>query len=336
MEYTFEKQIDFFYGDNSSEVLSLVHPGAFEKRAGMSEELLEFISTLKKLTNKTYALANALSAGEYFGPNRNGDYFPENSLMQYHKTFEALGHVYKHHVNKDPNQSYGKVVFSHYNPSMHRVELILELDDKRAADIIEKLTAGQLPALSMGCKVPWDECSICGNRAKTRQDYCGHLTKQMNQVMPDGRKVYAKNIYPKFFDISIVMIPAEKTAGFLRVLSNPEGNKTNFTEKLAFYDSSSYIKLAELSNTAEIKKQIDSKDATIVVDKDPKLLLRHAENKINDDVLCKLSEHKLSEVLSTMLALRIMPIREDFQKLALYSTDQKDLADQLEKQNIVF
>ena len=211
-----EKQIDFFYGDNNSEVFSLIHPGVLEKRAGMSEDLLAYVESLKAAVGKTYALVNALSAGEFFGPNRNGDYFPEESLKQYHKTFEALGHVYRHHVNKDPNISMGKVLFSHYNNSMHRVELILELDDARAKDVLEKLREGALPAVSMGCRVPWDECSICGNRAKTRNEYCDDLLKHMNQILPDGRRVYAKNLSPKFFDISVVLIPAEKTAGFLK------------------------------------------------------------------------------------------------------------------------
>ena len=124
-----------------------------------------------------------MSAGEFYGSNRNGDYFPEGALKEYHKTFEALGHVYRHHVNKDPKKSMGRVMFSHYNPEMHRVELILELDRKKSEDILTRLDKGDLPAVSMGCRVPWDECSICGNRAKTRKEYCDHLTKSMNKVI---------------------------------------------------------------------------------------------------------------------------------------------------------
>jgi len=335
----FEKQIDFFYGDNNSEVLSLFHPGTLEKRASMSQELVEFIESLKALNGKTYALVNALSAGEYFGPNRNGDYFPEDSLKQYHKTFEALGHVYKHHVNKDPNIALGKVLYSHYNNMMHRVELVLELDDKRASDVINKLNSGYLPSVSMGCKVPWDECSICHNRAKNRNEYCEHLLKQMNKVLPDGRKVYAKNLRPKFFDISIVLIPAEKTAGFLKVINGSLPESTNYHKKLAFYNSNSYIKLAELDNVAEIKKEVTSNDADIAVSKNPKQLVnlvRHAQNKIDNDVLCKLSEFPLNETLSTMLVLRILPTKEDFQKLALYYLGNNELADELESNKIVF
>ena len=70
-----------------------------------------------------------MGASEFYGPNRNGDAFRESELIKTHKTFETNAHVYKSHVNKDPAKSYGKVVKSFYNPDMHRVELILEIDN---------------------------------------------------------------------------------------------------------------------------------------------------------------------------------------------------------------
>jgi len=152
------KEIDFFYGDNNSEVMSLIHPGHMYKTAEYSEELRKCITELKEKADKTYALVNALSAGEYYGPNRNGDYFPEKALREYHKTFEALAGIYKFHVNKDPSKSMGKVLFSFYNPTMHRVELILELMNSKAKDIIDGLRVGKLAAVSMGCRVPYDVC----------------------------------------------------------------------------------------------------------------------------------------------------------------------------------
>jgi len=149
-----KKRIYFEYGDNNSEVFTLLNSGTLEKTAGHSAELFDFISNLKGSPRKTYALVNALSAGEFFGSNRNGDYFPENALKEYHKTFEALAHIYRHHVNKDPQKSMGKVVFSFYNPAMRRVELVLEIDETKGSKLVEELGAGRLPAVSMGCRVP--------------------------------------------------------------------------------------------------------------------------------------------------------------------------------------
>jgi len=211
-----DKVLEYEYGDHNSEVFTLVHPGNLRKEASAYSDMLqEFISTLKAKVGKTYALVNAMSAGEHYGSNRNGDFFPVNALKDYHKTFEANGHVYKHHINKDPRKAMGRVAFSHYNPNMNRVELILELDNEKAAPVVKRLEGGELPAVSMGCKVPFDVCSICSNRAKTISQYCGHLKDEMNKVYEDGRRVYAINTMPKFFDLSIVTIPADSTAGFL-------------------------------------------------------------------------------------------------------------------------
>lgn len=209
------KVATYKYGDNNSEVLTLLHSDTMEKTASYSEEVQEFIGGLEKKAGTTYALVNALSAGEYYGSNRNGDYFPAKALLEYHKTFEAMGHVYEHHVNKDPEKAMGRVKFAHYNPKMQRVELILALDNEKSASVIKALKDGRLPAVSMGCKVPFDICSICQNEATKTADYCDHLKNEMNNVLPSGQKVYAINTRPKFFDLSVVTIPADRTASFI-------------------------------------------------------------------------------------------------------------------------
>jgi hypothetical protein len=331
-----EKQILFEYGDNNSEVLQLVHPSNFTKTAEYSQVLVDFIKTLKEKADKIYALVNALSAGEYYGSNRNGDYFPEEALKEYHKTFEALGHVYRHHVNKDPEKSMGKVVFSHYNPEMHRVELIIELDKGKAEDVVTRLDKGDLPAVSMGCRVPWDECSICGNRARTRKEYCDHLINKMNHILPGGQRVVAINRMPKFFDISVVLIPADRTAGFLSKVAGYNGGELTFmkTARQAGSLDTSFQKLAEQNTYAEIRKNIEAKVDSVSTD--PKLLIRNSQERIKEDKLKKLAEFPFNQVLSTMNALRIFPLKEDFQKLALYNLGETSLADELEQKGEVF
>lgn len=59
-------------------------------------------------------------------------------------------------------------------------------------------------------------CSICFNIARTRTQYCDHLTTAMNQTYRDGRKVFAYNWFPLFFDISKVRVPADRSAWSLR------------------------------------------------------------------------------------------------------------------------
>tara|TARA_Y100001938_G_scaffold151168_1_gene246801 strand:- start:5758 stop:7581 length:1824 start_codon:yes stop_codon:yes gene_type:complete len=334
-----EKVLTYDYGDNNSEILQLLHPGHLTKTAEYSDELNGFIESLKGNDNKSYALVNALGAGEYFGANKNGDYFPEEVLGKYHKTFEALAHVYRHHVNKDPQKSMGKVVFSHYNPKMKRVELILELDNNKAEDVLYKLDKGHLPSVSMGCRVPYDVCSICNNKAKTRAEYCDHLTKSIGKVLPDGKRVYAVNTMPKFFDISVVTIPADRTASFLsKVASDNSGQKIvrssiEGSEKL----KETLEKVANLESRAYLNKKVVGKIDAIIPNK--KLKDKHglvAPKKMTEEQMEKLNSYSFSDILSTFMGLQILPHREDFQKLALYSQGLHKQADQLEQDGVVF
>ncbi len=331
-----EKRAEYFYGDNNSEVFTLIGKGTMEKTASYSEELVDYINSLKKRVDKVYALVNALSAGEFYSSNRNGDHFPEKALKQYHKTFEALGHVYRHHVNKDPRKSLGKVLFSHYNPTMHRVELILELDSKKGADVITKMQKGELPFCSMGTKVPFDICSICGNKAQTRAQYCDHLKYRMNNILSDGRKVYAINTMPKFFDISVVTIPADRTASFIRLLEAKSSSRPRvikIAEELP-KETKQLFKAAGFEPRAEIRKKVDVKIE--IADQDPKNILLHTQKRLSDETIEKLSKYNIDEILSTMMALRIAPVREDFQKLAAYVFGQKEAADKWAENGVCF
>lgn len=63
------------------------------------------------------------------------------------------------------------------------------------------------------CKVPYDICTICGHKSKTRKDYCNCIRFiGMNKILDDGRRIGVINTYPRFFDISFVFIGADKTA----------------------------------------------------------------------------------------------------------------------------
>lgn len=172
-------------------------------------------ASLDKDPNKAYLHVIAMTDSTKYGPNNNGDFFYGEDLKKYHPTFVETAHVFLHHVNKDPKKSLGKPIYSFYNENMHRVELILALDKDKplAAKTIASIKAGKDIYVSMGVKVSHDICSICGNKAKTRKEYCTHLRYNMKKILQDGRQVYAINPAPlKFFDISVVSKPADKVA----------------------------------------------------------------------------------------------------------------------------
>jgi hypothetical protein len=70
------------------------------------------------------------------------------------------------------------------------------------------------------CKVAYDVCSCCGNRARNRGEYCdedrcpgGGLKKYAGTVLSSGHILHADNPEPLFFDISDVgERPADRTA----------------------------------------------------------------------------------------------------------------------------
>lgn len=213
-------------------------------------EIRHFINNMIPEEDHIYTLCNALGAGEFWSSNVNGDYFPEKALIKKHDTFVQHGLPYMMHINKDPKKSYGKVLASAYNPKMHRVELVVGYDrNKLPAKYIKKIESDENVNLSMGCRVPYDICSICGNVAPTPSQYCDCIKRYgLNHVYDDGRKLYVINTDPQFFDISIVIVPADKTARILERIDPPNGKVASARETITLEASSKTTKTASVKS----------------------------------------------------------------------------------------
>jgi hypothetical protein len=189
----------------------------------VNPDVTEFVAKIKPSPEKLYVLLNAVGAGEFYGDNQNADYFAEKDLdrdsdLAGYRTFYNAG-VYRNHQNKDKAKSFGKVIFAAYNRVMRRVELIIEIDRALAKefgheDLLVKLDSGVPVAVSMGCRVKFDVCRICGHKSykPDGSDRCVCMRTMMRQLMPDGRKVCVDNPDPVFFDISFVVIGADRTS----------------------------------------------------------------------------------------------------------------------------
>ena len=185
-----------------------------------------YINTAKPEKGWYYLLIHAVGQQEVWGSNKNGDAFPEDQLAPHEKTadygyrtFVTNANGYVHHRNKPPFWT-GQVLLAEFSKPMGRVELIVRYSIKRLREMgapyfVDMLEQGLLPTTSMGCRVPFDVCSICGNKAKNRLEYCDHLLYQKNTIMPDGRKVAMINIRPRFHDISLVRKPADPASRVL-------------------------------------------------------------------------------------------------------------------------
>ncbi len=192
--------------------------------------------------------ALGIGATEAYGSNRNGDGFNEKICQARHHTFVSrpLSHVkegehggarvYTHHNNKNPLKSYGYVKASAYNEKMRRIELLLAVNTKESAarrngglvlpeEYLEKLSNSELLPFSMACKLPYDVCAICHNKAAHRGEYCDNDTciaedgfrgfgckHGLTKVADNGRQQYVENPGCTFFDFSIVGRPADRNA----------------------------------------------------------------------------------------------------------------------------
>lgn len=200
---------------------------AFEKRAGKVFDYEEIIKLARPGEYLVHVIA--LGCDEVYGPNRNGDAFTIDTCQKYHNTFTKFARWYRNHNHHDPRKSYGVVKKSAFNARDGRIELIVALNATkeaaqrnggRVADKeIEILESGDDVAVSMACKVAYDVCSGCGNKARSRAEYCdedickyGGLKNNIGKTFEDGHILRAFNPEPKFFDISFVERPADRIA----------------------------------------------------------------------------------------------------------------------------
>ncbi len=195
-------------------------------------ELVRAVDNVKMAAGEEPVHVLALGELAHWGANRNGDAFSEAECRACHPTFVKYARWYRAHKNRPPHPSYGVVKASVYNEPMHRVELLVGLNaTKEAADRngglladkeLEKLARGDDLPVSMSCSVPYDTCSFCGNQARTRAEYCKEATcgaggcadnlAKLVKVGGDVHHLHVLNKTPRFFDMSLVLRGADRTA----------------------------------------------------------------------------------------------------------------------------
>ncbi len=195
-----------------------------------SHAFANLIDTVTIGKDETPCHVIAMGATEAYGANRNGDGFKEAALIKFHPTFVKNAKNFRNHKNKDTKKCYGNVKASHYNEEMKRVELLVTFyNSKEAADkrgelyagdgVLEKVAKGDDIPWSMACRVPYDICSSCFNKAASRAEYCtedscvspdgiqrGGCRENLTKVAFDGHQLHVDNDRPDFFDISHLII----------------------------------------------------------------------------------------------------------------------------------
>jgi hypothetical protein len=268
--------------------------------------VIDFASKLSPQEGRVYLHILAMGAGEYYGSNRNADYFPEDNLLEHFKTFETSpAHVFRNHVNKNPEIAIGQVVFAAYNHRMHRVELVAWVDKVRGKDIVERIERGEFPATSMACRTPFDVCAVCGNKARTRQEYCEHLSMELGRLYPDGKRAMALNSGPlRFFDISIVVRPADVTSAVLQKVAFVAPGECASGSAQEAEEAGLVEKSANHQKLSEFIKELDGEIVSMEDDLGPIM------DKIQDPdraTIPALASFGLAEILDTFVHLGMSP-----------------------------
>lgn len=178
----------------------------------------------------------------------------------------------------------------------------------------------------------------------TRADYSKYCLEQMNQILPDGRKVFVYNDYPRFFDISFVFIGADRTAKVMIYIaqnfvmsSNEAAEKLGYVEGVEKAASISDQLLDLTFKRAALKRGEIDKDVTPNLPPSKAVpLLTRSEPDLSGHAMDALSAVPLGNALSTTTGLGIVLRPREFQKLILKKMGKGDLADSLERRGILF
>ncbi len=224
-------------------IASLTDEGGTQKVAAFDSyvppEIEQYIVNLDPDPRFCYVHAIAMTDGDYYGSNLNGDVFTTEELtgtqapeeaaknpgdvrgvqLPRFKTFEQAK-FFRHHANSSTDKAYGDVPLAAWNAPMRRVELVIRIARKDmpalnmhgAPDIVAKFDRRGYLTLSMGTRIAYEKCRYCGHENELTSQRCDHLKNHMNEIMPDGRLVSAENYGCRFFDISDVTVPADPTA----------------------------------------------------------------------------------------------------------------------------
>lgn len=190
----------------------------FRKSAGERMAELVKLALERWQPGEEMIAVNSMGATEIEGPNRNFDGFRLATLEKYHPTF-LTARWYRDHQTDDPRENFGVIKVAAFEPTTGRVPVIVSLNgNKEAADRnsgkianleLDDLNRGDQIKVSMSCRVPEDVCVGCGNRARSREEYCkaatcryGGCAENLGRVAEDGLILHVDNPAPTFFDLS--------------------------------------------------------------------------------------------------------------------------------------
>jgi len=129
----------------------------------------------------------AISAHETYGPNKNGDAFERQELVDHHKSFVMQPHLMDHKMEIPYVR--GIIAASYWRPLEKSgdgdyVETLILVNRDDFPKYASQVENGTINSFSMGVEVQEAECSHCGNIARNPRELC--LLPKSPIVMEDG------------------------------------------------------------------------------------------------------------------------------------------------------
>jgi hypothetical protein len=311
-------------GFEVGEAFSSIKTADWQPERYIPPELEAFVRDLKPDPRFAYVHLIAMTDGDWFGQNLNGDIFDEDQLLGTQSPEEAKknpreakgvqqpryktflqARFYRKHRNSLTSPFYGDMPCVVWNEPMHRVEVIAriakvqipELGMEKAPDIVLKLDKRGYITVSMGCNISHETCTYCGASNEHIKDRCFHLKNQMGQIMPNGVRVGARNFGIRLFDLSDVDIPADDTAFSLAKVAGSSANEA--------FDDGAPPKISWALKWSQMQKQVPmgvSMGALGMIPKDAKPKVAGqmpAFGAADLDAMMKAASGDLDTVLST-------------------------------------
>jgi ribosomal protein L31 len=279
------------------------------------------------------------------------------------------GKWFRKHKNKSDDESYGNVVFSYFNPKMHRIEVIVEYDldkDDWTKDSIEKNIDIQT---SMGTTINYDICNVC--HPNWRQFY--KVDEEDMKTLADTKDEKIVEAIVKKYGLKLSFTDKFNSGGGLmgiakdgtrycihiknelgRYLSNWQkvvmvnlrpklfdisfvsvnADKSSFVLAKVASDKNSDDKKSEMTKEVPTENLSDDSDEIInYFDNVISPALRATEEELPNKVLDEMaSKNTLEEILSSFLAIGSFPKNREMQRILVINMgNSPDYADELER-----
>ena len=112
--------------------------------------------------------------------NDNGDAFSPEELEKSAGTFVNCP-FFVNHQNDDVEKARGKVVHAWYDKEAEGIFVIKMVDKESYPQLARGIEEKYITGTSMGAQVEYSCCSICHNKAATKDEFCSHIRERKNK-----------------------------------------------------------------------------------------------------------------------------------------------------------